>query len=256
MSMAVEGRMLPAEWPQEDIRQVIDKLGDGLLFTDRTRRVLYANPAAERLLGWPATTLAGTPFEVFLSPKYTEWKDRFESLLAGDSPDLMGKSLDVSLQRRDGSEVRVDLVLSVGTFVRDHQVAIAVLRPRDDQLIQRVSDFTQHLLDVLTTSSGESPADQLLAVLCRRLQWDVAALWGLESDGSLVCRGVWTNPDAPAESFVLEKLRHPDHDTGGLARRVMERGEPAWLTDISVSQRFTSEAIVADGLVSACALPI
>jgi PAS domain S-box-containing protein len=246
----------PAQWPPEDIRRVVDAIGDGLLFTDPSGRVLYANPATEDLLSWPRGALVGKPIDALLSPKYTQWTERFESLFTGDSADLLGKPLDVSLVRQDGSEVRVDLVISVGTSLSGHQAVIGVLRPHTGQLVERLSTFTQHLLDVLTASSSEAPAEQLLEALGRRLGWDAAALWGLESDGSLVCRGVWTTPDAPARAFVEEKVHHPDHDSGGLARLVMEHGEPAWFTDIASNARFTSPAIRADGLVSACAFPI
>ncbi len=227
-----------------------------MLLSHPSGHVLYANPATEDLLSWPHGSLPGTSIRALLSPKYTGWLGLFEGLFADDPTGLLGKPLDVSLVRKDGSEVRVDLVLSVGSVPPVGQVVTGVLRPHDGRLVQRLSSFTQHLLDVLTASSSEAPADQLLEALCRRLQWDVAALWGVEADGSLICRAVWTAPDHPAEAIVQEKMRDPAHDSGGLARLVMERGEPAWFTDLSSNTRFMSEAISADDLVSACAFPI
>jgi PAS domain S-box-containing protein len=254
--MVVDSPSRQAPWPPDDIQQIVDALGDGLLVVEPTGRILYANPAAEDMLSWPSGGITGKAIEALLGPKSAEWRRRFESILKGDPSELLGKPLDVSLVTPDGNEIQVELVVSTGSLRSGDQVLIGVLRPQHRQLAQRLSTFTQQLLDVLTASSSEAPTEQLLGALGRRLTWDVAALWGLEADGSLICRGVWTTPDAPAQAFVEEKLRHPDHDSGGLARLVMERGEPAWFTDLASNARFTSQAIRSDGLVSACAFPI
>jgi serine/threonine-protein kinase RsbW len=243
-------------WPPEDIRRITDALGDGLLIADGTGHILYVNPAGEELLGWENSKLVTKPFDVLVGRKYDDPDKHFGDLITHDPLGLIGKRLDVTLVRGDGKDVRVDLMLSVGVSRAGGSVVIAVIRAHDAGQFQRLSTLTRQLLDVLTASEGMSPVEELLDVLGRRLGWDVTALWGLEPDGSLVCRGVWTTPDAPATAFVEEKRLHPDHDSGDLAKLALERGEPLWFTDLGSNDRFTSEAIRTDGLTSACAFPI
>ena len=46
---------------QSDIRFLIEKNADGIIVVDEVGLVLFANPAAERLFGQPASTLIGSP---------------------------------------------------------------------------------------------------------------------------------------------------------------------------------------------------
>jgi PAS domain S-box-containing protein len=210
-----------APWPPDDIRRIIDAIGEGLLIVDSTGHILYANPAGEELLASGPGDLVGTSVSSLVDQKYPEWMKYFDELVAGDPFGFAGKRLDVTLQRNDGHDVRIELVLSVGRSRSAQDVVICLLRPRDSEQLERFSALTQQLLEVLTASSNATPADQLLDALGCRLGWDVTALWGLEPDGSVICRGVWTTPEVPASAFVDEQWQHPTHDTGGLARLVM-----------------------------------
>lgn len=244
------------DWPPEDIRRIIDALADGILISDRHARILYVNPAAEELLGRQLADLVGKSVAVLLSPRYTEWLPHFERAVSGDAPELIGTRVDVDLLSGDGTEVRIELVMSVGVSRSGEVVLIGVLRAGDRLQLQRLTLLTEQLLDVLNASLSEAPVEKLLESLCSRLGWEVGALWGLEPDGSLVCRGVWTTPDDPATAYVEEKRRNPTHDVGGLAELVLKREHPVWFTDIRLHERFRTKEIISDGLVSGCGFPI
>ena len=49
---------------QSDIRFLIEKNADGIIVVDGAGLVLFANPAAERLFGQPASALIGSPIGV------------------------------------------------------------------------------------------------------------------------------------------------------------------------------------------------
>ena len=246
----------PPGWPPDDIRRIVDALADGLLIADTGGTILYANPSAADLLGWGHDELNGQSISLLADSTYPEWPNLFGAFVGDDPDGPMGNPFEVSLRRGNGTTVRVELVLSTGLGRDGRQLVIGVLRPSGGRSLERLSKFTQQLLDVLTAASSASPAEQLLGELGRQLNWDVAALWGVEPDGSLLCRGIWTTPSAPAMALVTEKKRFPTRDAGGLARLVMDRGEPVWFTDLSSNERFTSAAIKEDRLTSACAFPI
>ncbi len=244
-------------WPPEDVKRIVDVLADSIFVIDGSATVLYLNPAASTLLGRAAPDLIGRPMAEILPPDQVHWVDLLTDAIEGSSTEIAGSYHKLSLLDSKGRRIPVELVASVGVTRTGWPVLIAVVRPREHTQLQRLTLFTEQLLlEVLGASSSSSPAEQLLASLCRRLGWDVGALWGLQPDGTLICRGVWTVPEAPASAYVEEKRRNPRHDVGGLARLVMEHGSPVWFTDLASEARFTSEGVLEDGLTSACALPV
>jgi PAS domain S-box-containing protein len=244
------------EWPPDDIRRIVDALADGILILDAESRIQYLNPAAEHLLEFGHGELAGDDVSRILVPGQAEWLGQVDDLVAGESSELLGLRHDLLLRTGKGNEVAVELVVSVATSRMGQPLVIGVVRSNERVQLHRLTVFTEQLLDVLNASSSAAPTEQLLSSFCRRLGWDVAALWGLQPDGSLICRGVWTIPEDPASHYADEKRRHPTHDIGGMAQLVVEREAPAWFTDLGTHERFASQAVLEDGLVTACAFPI
>jgi PAS domain S-box-containing protein len=243
-------------WPPEDVKRIVDSLADGVLVIGTAASILYLNPAASAMLRRPSKDLIGHSLNRILPPDESHWAELLAAAVEGTSTEVVGSRQELSLLDGQGRRVPVELVVSVGMTRMGWPVAIAVIRSGERRQLRRLTAFTEQLLEVLSASSSSSPAEQLLASLCRRLGWDVGALWGLQPDGTLICRGVWTRPEAPTRAYVEEKRRNPMHDVGGLARLVMERGSPVWFTDLASESRFTSDAVLEDGLTTACALPI
>jgi PAS domain S-box-containing protein len=243
-------------WPPEDVRRIVDSLADGMLVVGTSATILYVNPAASAMLSRPARDLIGHSVTEILPPDASQWAHLLAAAVEGSSTEILGSRQELSLLDGQSRRVPVEVVASVGMTRMGWPVAIAVIRSGERRQLRRLTAFTEQLLEVLGASSSSSPAEQLLASLCRRLGWDVGALWGLQPDGALICRGVWTRPEAPTRAYVEEKRRNPMHDVGGLARLVMKRGSPVWFTDLASESRFTSDAVLEDGLTSACALPI
>ena len=183
----VEVVSTPPGWPPDYIRRIVDALADGLLIADTGGTILYANPSAADLLGWGHGELNGQSISLLADSTYPEWPNLFGAFVSDDPDGPMGNPFEVSLRRGNGTTVRVELVLSTGVGRDGRQLVIGVLRPSGGRSLERLSKFTQQLLDVLTAASSASPAEQLLGELGRQLNWDVAALWGVEPDGSLLC---------------------------------------------------------------------
>jgi serine phosphatase RsbU (regulator of sigma subunit) len=244
------------DWPPDDIRRIVDALADGIVILDAESRILYLNPAAEHLLELSQGELDLQHISRILQPGQARWLARAGDLVAGESTELLGVRHNLLLRTGKGNEVAVELVVSVATSRMGQCLLIGVIRSNERVQLQRLTVFTEQLLDVLNASSSAAPAEQLLSSLCRRLGWDVAALWGLEPDGSLICRDAWTIPGNPASHYVDEKRRNPSHDVGGLAHLVVEREAPIWFSDLSAHERFLSQAVLKDGLATACAFPV
>ena len=91
-----------------DARAVLDVVSAPIVAADGAGVIVYANPAAERLLGWPAGGLASTPLEA-LVPEAARTRS---ARALRDQPANGDRPARLSLLRRDGVEVRVEVTAS------------------------------------------------------------------------------------------------------------------------------------------------
>ena len=113
------------------------------------------------------------------------------------------------------------------------RVVVGIFRSRDDRRLQRWSELTSELLEILADAPiDDPPAERLLSTLGRRLDWDVTTLWALSANQELVCRHVWTRTPVIAPAFAREKAVDPTSGSEGLPRWVVEHGEPIWVPDL------------------------
>jgi diguanylate cyclase (GGDEF)-like protein/PAS domain S-box-containing protein len=107
---------------------IVNACPDGILLVDGAGRILLANPAMCSISGYPAEQLAGKPVELFLPAELAEahvanrssWAER-----QGQRP--MGRIGDLSLRRRDGISVAVDISLSI-CQVQGHMATVVFVR--------------------------------------------------------------------------------------------------------------------------------
>jgi GAF domain-containing protein len=137
------------------------------------------------------------------------------------------------------------------------RVVVGIFRPREDQNLQRWSQLTSELLEILADAPiDDPPAERVLSTLGRRLDWDVTTMWAVGAGESLMCRHLWRHSPDIARAFALEKETDPRRGSEGLPRWVVEHEEPLWLPDLAADRRFVTPALVRDGLQSAYAFPI
>ena len=240
------------------MRVVLDGLRDAVVATDPSGQIRYVNAAAEQLLGWPPGSLVGRPVVDLVPESLTAVVgDDFDAFVRSQAEEFVGRRLPVVIKRADGSDVDTELVISIFDHPLAGRVVVGIFRPRDESKLQRWSELTSELLEILADAPiGEPPAERLLSTLGRRLDWDVTTLWALSANGELVCRHVWTRAPNIAPAFAREKAADPTNGSDGLPRWVMEHGEPLWVSDLQTDRRFVTDALVQDGLQSAYAFPV
>jgi PAS domain S-box-containing protein len=245
-------------WPVPGVRAVLDGLRDAVVATDEQGVIRYVNAAAEELMGWPRGSLVGRPvFDLVPDSLIAMLGDDFPTFVRSQVKDLVGRRLDSVVKRSDGSDVHTELVISVFDHPLAGRVVVGILRPRDERKLQRWSELTSELLEILADAPiDEPPAERLLSTLGRRLDWDVTTLWALSPNQELVCRNVWTRSPSVAPAFAREKAANETSGSEALPRWVMEHGEPLWVADLMTDRRFMTDALVRDGLQSAYAFPV
>ena len=149
------------------------------------------------------------------------------------------------------------MVISIFDHPLAGRVVVGILRPRDERKMQRWSELTSELLEILADAPiDEPPAERLLSTLGRRLDWDVTTLWALSANQELVCRHVWTRtPERraglrPGEGGESEERERRSAPVGSGPRRA-----PLGARSQS-DRRFMTDALAKDGLQSAYAFPV
>ncbi len=214
--------MAPTPWPSPSVRAVLDGLRDAVVATDVDGEIHYVNPAAEELMRWRHGSLVGRNALDLVPDSLSEaFSGGFAQFVDEQAQQLVGRKLSTVIRCADGSEVDTELVLSVFDQPNGATVVVGIFRPRDDRKLQRWSELTSELLEILVDAPiDDAPAERLLATLGRRLDWDVTTLWALSADHELVCRHVWTRTSTTAPAFAREKAADPTSGSEGLPRWV------------------------------------
>jgi PAS domain S-box-containing protein len=245
-------------WPLPAVRAVLDGLREAIVAMDIHGVIHYANIAAEEMIGWPRGSLVGRSARDLVPESASELlADGFEHFVETQAEQINGRRVPAVIKRADGSEVETDVVVSIFDHPYAGCVVAAIFRSRDDTELQRWSELTSELLEILAAAPiGDPPAERLLSTLGRRLGWDVTTLWSVGAKATLVCRHVWRRAPEVAVAFARQKAADPENGSDGLPRWVVEHGEPLWVPDLIADSRFVTDELVSDGLESAFAFPI
>jgi signal transduction histidine kinase len=111
---------------------------------------------------------------------------------------------------------------------------------------------------ILTEASGADVVPRILEIVCRRMSYEVGALWQLDSDGRrLHCTHLWHDSDCAVSEFVRASLAVTLEPGSGLPGRIWASREPAWIEELSEDADFVRRpAAQSDGLRSGFGLPV
>lgn len=240
--------------PTFDPHAALDAAASATVVADGHNRIVYANAAAEELLGWNPGTLAGQRLTAIIPERLRD------AHIAGYSryqltrvPRLIGQAVQVPALRRDGTEIEVSLQLSA-TGDNEATRFVAAIRPVDlpVDMSPIAANQTLHSLAKLNNAS----VGELLATLARVAGWQVACWW-TPDDAVLRCTHVWTDREDAHNEFVAASRAATFSSGVGLPGRVCASGRVLWLPDVVADSNFRrSGAATASGLRSACAFPV
>lgn len=251
-----------------DDRVVLDELSDAVVAADDGNRIIYCNPAAERLLGRSRGELQGQSLLAIVPERLRDAHlTGFSRYLTTGVPSLIGTAVRVAALHADGHEVPVELTLAAFRTNDDRQVFVASLRDLADRVeLERQTAMTSYFqatteVAVLLGLSGTvtdlaSAAPLVLAAIGTSLAWQVGALWLVDGD-VLRCVDVWHEPGFDAAEFTaLTRAAQFRHGVG-LPGQVWRAGKPLWVEDFTANMHFARAAWAAErGLRTAFAFPV
>lgn len=242
--------------------RLVDSLVDALVVIDDNGRMLYANPALGRLLGWDVRELFGQPFVDFLPERVRDgYAELFQDWMDADPPPRSPGPTRIAMLRVDGAEVPVD----VGTFLvapaRGPRLVVAALWDAklrlDPEHYQQVAD---DLMEFLAGASGrpDEVVPHLLEIIATRLEFECAVAWRWDEPSQVLrCEHTWLDDRSPASALTEVSARMTMPAGQELAGSVVTSEEAQWhgkLGDLRSLRRY--EAIVEGGLECAFVFPI
>ncbi len=126
-------------------------------------------------------------------------------------------------------------------------------REFEARLILRITDMTTN-----TKSRGEA-LEQALTTICETLGWPVGHVYRVKDDGQqLVSTNFWHLDDPERHAAFKEVTESTNFASGeGLPGRILESGEPAWITNVHTDPDFPRAKHAVDiGVKGAFGFPV
>ena len=214
-----------------DLSAVLDSATDAIVTADESGHILSWNPAAGRIFGYSEEEAVGRPLTILIPEKYRAAHDAgIARVVETGETRVIGRTVELTGLRRDGSEFPVELSLSTWTEDGSRYFA-GILRDVSERarLLRDLADSTERLQAILDSATD--------AVICAdgegRIQlWNPAAerILGHAPEDTL---------GEPLSMIVPERYR--DAHEAGIAR-MGAGGEPR-----IIGQTVEVAALRADG---------
>jgi PAS domain S-box-containing protein len=240
-------------------RAVFDNSAVGIGVTDVNGRLLEANPALQRFLGYSGEALRHMGLmELTPEDDREATRSRIAELLEGR---LDEHHVERRYLRREGSVVWGNTSVSVipGTGSTPHMLVGIVedvtARKRSEQRLAAQYAITRVLAESDTIADA---MPHLLQAIGDSMAWEWGALWNVDRDaGVLRCESLWHAPTMEAAEFDAVSREAVVIPGQGLKGRVWQRAEPTWIDNVSQAPNIRRAPIAARlGLRGAIAFPI
>lgn len=243
---------------RSDWQEPFHELHVAVVAADESNVVVYVNGAGERLLGWTASELVGRPLTEIMPERFRSRHEAgFARYVDTGAPTVMGRPLRVPVQRGDGREVEVELVVSAIPFA-DGPLMIGLLQDTSQRVeLEGYGELADALVGALSETSALADAvPRILQGMGESLKCDVVLLWHIDADDLAPWRhAIWSSFSGARAAFV------PDGDsfdeTHWLVRRVLTGQRPVTIDDLGAARRSDLAGLLPPGAVgSAFGLPV
>jgi PAS domain S-box-containing protein len=249
------------EESEDKFRSISDSANDAIIMLGNDEKIYYWNKSAESIFGYSRDEVEGKDICELIIPerfreKHLEGFERFKSIGTGN---LIGKTVEVSGIRKDGSEIPIELSLS-SVQLKGKWCAIGLIRDISERKRAERRLNAQHAVTQILSESNtlKEASKKILQAICESLSWEFGALWFCHrQDNVLRCSELWHIPGNEVLEFK-EKTREISFAPEiGLPGRVWASGKPAWIVDVVEDPNFPrAHVALKAGLHAAFGFPV
>jgi PAS domain S-box-containing protein len=147
LTLDLEDRVAQRTESEEKFRNLAETASDAILSADSHGKIVYFNPAAERIFSYSLTEIIGQPLTLLMPERFRDPQqqgmDRF--LKTGEAR-IIGKTVELAARRKNGSEFPIELALSSwktreGTFFTAVLSDITERKKSEEHLVKTVGEL-------------------------------------------------------------------------------------------------------------------
>ncbi|TKS60630.1 MAG: hypothetical protein EWM72_01180 [Nitrospira sp.] len=246
---------------QERNRAIVDTALDGVITIDAAGIVTDWNAQATAIFGWTREEALGRLLSEMIIPardREAHARGIREYLKTGVGP-VLNRRIEIAARHKDGREFPVELSVSparigeayiFSAFVRD-----ITDRRRTERRLASQYAVTRVLAEAVTL---EEAVPKIIQAVGESLEWELGVFWRLDKpSGVLRCLDQWKAATIDADEFVMVTRQQSFKPGTGLPGRIWERGQPVWISDITIDADFIRAEVAAKvGLHGAFGFPI
>jgi PAS domain S-box-containing protein len=243
---------------------IMETVLDAVVAMDRDGIVRAWNHRAQALFGWSTAEAIGQNLgDLIVPPSLREAHHRgLRRFNAEGVAKVLDQRLELSGLRRDGSEVPVELSITVVSregrdvfvgFIRD----ISERKQAEAQLEFQLRE-SRLMLELSELAGGDKSFDEVLVAtldaICELAEWPVGHAFLVADDQITLQSGLWSTDARNKAKALIKATGEIDFRPGvGLPGRVVESGKPLWISSVRADGQFLRQGL---GFEGAFAFPV
>ncbi|HYH84702.1 MAG TPA: PAS domain S-box protein [Pyrinomonadaceae bacterium] len=231
-------------------RIVVETVADAIITIDAASRIMFVNPAAERIFGYGAEEMLGAHMTM-LMPQYLRHLHEagMERYVETGVRHIPWDGVELPGLHKSGREVPLEV--SFGEFsLGGRRFFTGIARDVTERVRARRRLGAQYEVTRVLAESRDfrEAVPRILQAVCEALGWEVGLLWTLDR-AAQVLRFVeaWHAADVNVEEFERLSSQRVFARGEGLPGRVWAAGEPAWIEDVVADDNFPRASAAESG---------
>ncbi len=243
------------------VTAILDSALDPMIAIDHEGRVIEFNPAAERTFGYRREDALGQELAELVVPESLREAHRrgLERYMEQRVPTILGKRLELTGMRSDGSEFPVELTVTRMEGIEPPAFTGNVRDLSAQKRAERETAAQHSVARVLAESpTAEDAIPALLEALGQSMGWDLGGVWlADERAGVLRCHALWQRESVEMTEFRERSIGLEIPRGVGPLGTAWTTGEPVAATDAAeVENLRRAEVAARQGLRNGLWMPI